>query len=178
MQEIVPKLCDFHNDDIFRDDIKNVFFNCITLSLRALYPKMNSHDFDTFRVPIDQTWRQTVLKLRTIVDMEIRKHFIGRGQSSALNLFSDKFIQMAAIVVYIVKRYIKYYSHMDVNWAYINICRLTGIRNCKQLPLSRRRRPANVYESITWRKSSNWLTSRKRNLMSYGKPISIIAICI
>ncbi|XP_032588976.1 serine/threonine-protein kinase ATM isoform X2 [Drosophila mojavensis] len=102
MQEIVPKLCDFHNDDIFRDDIKNVFFNCITLSLRALYPKMNSHDFDTFRVPIDQTWRQTVLKLRTIVDMEIRKHFIGRGQSSALNLFSDKFIQMAAIVVYIV----------------------------------------------------------------------------
>lgn len=116
---------------------------------------MNSHDFDTFRVPVDQTWQQTMLKLRTIVDMEIRKHCIGRGQSSVLNLFSDKFIQMAAVVVYIVKRYIKYYSHIDVHYVYINICRLTGIQNWEVLVEKRRRRPANVYESISWRKSSN-----------------------
>lgn len=105
----MPKLCDFHNDDSFRDDTKRIFFECVILSLQTLYPKLNQHDFGTFQVPLNEDWPQTMQQLRTIVNMEIRKNCMGRGKSSVLNTdkFSEKFIQMAALVVFIVRRTLK-----------------------------------------------------------------------
>ncbi|KRF80861.1 serine/threonine-protein kinase ATM [Drosophila virilis] len=109
MQEIMPKLCDFHNDDSFRDDTKRIFFECVILSLQTLYPKLKQHDFGTFQVPLNEDWPQTMQQLRTIVNMEIRKNCMGRGKESVLNSdkFSDTFIRMAALVVFIVQWHIE-----------------------------------------------------------------------
>ncbi|XP_034478294.1 serine/threonine-protein kinase ATM-like [Drosophila innubila] len=105
MQEILPKLCDFHNDDTFRDDTKNILFECVILSLHALYPKLNSQDFNTFQVPIHQSWPQTMQKLKTIIDMEIRKNSVGRSKLTQLigDKFSEKFLKMSALIMYIVR---------------------------------------------------------------------------
>lgn len=157
MQEILPRLCDFHNDDIFRDDTKIIFFDSIRLSLQTIYPKLKNHDFSTFRVPIDKDWQQTMLKLRTIVNMEIRKNFIGRSKaSSVLNTdkFSDKFIKMAAIVVYIVNKIVKNFTLLYVYYIYKTLCRFNGMWNCKVLRAEIRRRLANVHDTISLRMSS------------------------
>ncbi|KAH8396072.1 hypothetical protein KR222_002674 [Zaprionus bogoriensis] len=104
MQEILPRLCDFHNDDTFRDDTKNLFFESVLLSLHALYPKLRSHDFNTFQVPIHESWAQTLQKLKTIIHMEIRRNSTGRSKSAQLSSdkFSEHFLKMSALILYIV----------------------------------------------------------------------------
>lgn len=104
MQEILPKLCDFHNDDTFRDDTKNILFECVILSLHALYPKLNCQDFNTFQVPTHSSWPQTMKKLKTIVDMEIRKISVGRNKLTQLigDKLSENFLKMSALIMYIV----------------------------------------------------------------------------
>ncbi|KAH8244044.1 hypothetical protein KR032_012478 [Drosophila birchii] len=104
MQEILPKLCEFHNEDVFRDDTRNLFFQCIMQSLRLLYPKLDMGDFNTLGVPVHETWSQTLMRLKTIVNMEIRKNSLVRYKTAQLNndKFSDTFIKMSALVMYIV----------------------------------------------------------------------------
>ncbi|KAH8386431.1 hypothetical protein KR093_000425 [Drosophila rubida] len=103
MQQILPKFCDFHNSDTFRDDSKQVFFECVSLSLHALYPKLNAQDFNTFQVSIDESWPQTLQKLKTIVSMEIRKNSFGRSKLTPLSdRFNANFIKMSALIMYIV----------------------------------------------------------------------------
>ncbi|KAH8264195.1 hypothetical protein KR038_004388 [Drosophila bunnanda] len=104
MQEILPKLCEFHNEDVFRDDTRNLFFQCVILSLRSLYPKLNMGDFNTLGVPVHETWSQTLMRLKTIVNMEIRKNSLPRYKTAQLSndKFSESFIKMSALVMYIV----------------------------------------------------------------------------
>ncbi|KAM8719535.1 hypothetical protein ACLKA7_005726 [Drosophila subpalustris] len=105
MQEILPKLCDFYNDDTFREDTKNLLFECVSLSLRVMYPNLNSLDFGTFQVAMHASWPQTMQKLKTIIDMEIRKNSGGRNKFTQLLIsdkFSENFIQMSALIMYIV----------------------------------------------------------------------------
>ncbi|BFF89361.1 serine/threonine-protein kinase ATM [Drosophila madeirensis] len=104
MQEILPKLCEFHNEDVFRDDTRNIFFKCVIQSLHSLYPKLSVCDFNTFGVPLIEKWPQTLLRLKTIVDMEIRKNSLVRYKSAQLSndKFSEPFIKMSALVMYIV----------------------------------------------------------------------------
>ncbi|XP_041674601.1 serine/threonine-protein kinase ATM [Drosophila eugracilis] len=103
-QEILPKLCEFHDEDVFRDDTRNLFFQCITMSLQSLYPKLNMCDFNTFGVPVDKKWSQTLLRLKTIVNVEIRKNLLARYKTAQLSnyKFSEAFIKMSALVMYIV----------------------------------------------------------------------------
>lgn len=112
MQEILPKLCDFHNDDTFRDDTKNIFFESVLLSLHTLYPKLHSNDFSTFQVPMHESWAQTMQKLRTITQMEIRNNSTGRNKVSQLSSdkFPENFIKMSALILYIVSATVAHYS--------------------------------------------------------------------
>ncbi|XP_052835760.1 LOW QUALITY PROTEIN: serine/threonine-protein kinase ATM [Drosophila gunungcola] len=104
MQEILPKLCDFHEEDVFRDDTRNLFFQCITKSLHSLYPKLDKCDFNTLGVPLHEKWPQTLLRLKSIVNVEIRKNSLARYKTSQLSndKFSEPFIKMSALVIYIV----------------------------------------------------------------------------
>lgn len=105
MQEILPNLCEFHNDDTFRDDTKNVLFESILLSLHTLYPKLYANDFTSFQVPIHESWPKTMQKLRTITQMEIRRNSTGRNKVAQLSSdkFSHNFIKMTALIWYIVR---------------------------------------------------------------------------
>ncbi|ALC48364.1 tefu [Drosophila busckii] len=104
MQEIMPKLCEFHNDDVFRDDTKTIFFDCIIQSLHALYPKLHNGDFDTFHVALNESWPQTMQKLKSIIHMEIRRNSMVRCKTSQLlsDKFSEEFIKMSSLVMYIL----------------------------------------------------------------------------
>ncbi|XP_022209922.2 serine/threonine-protein kinase ATM [Drosophila obscura] len=104
MQEILPKLCEFHNEDAFRDDTRNIFFQCVIQSLHSLYPKLSVCDFNTFGVPLNEKWPQTMLRLKTIVDVEIRKNSLVRYKTAQLSndKFSEPFIKMSALVMFIV----------------------------------------------------------------------------
>ncbi|XP_020814150.1 serine/threonine-protein kinase ATM [Drosophila serrata] len=104
MQEILPKLCEFHNEDVFRDDTRNLFFQSVIHSLRSLYPKLVMGDFYTLGVPVHETWHQTLMRLKTIVNMEIRKNSLPRYKTAQLSndKFSEAFIKMSALVIYIV----------------------------------------------------------------------------
>lgn len=106
MQQILPKLCEFHNEDVFRDDTRNLFFQCIIQSLRSLYPNLDTGDFNTLGVPLHETWSQTLLRLKTIVNMEIRKNCLPRFKTAQLSndKFSEAFIKMSALVMYIVSK--------------------------------------------------------------------------
>ncbi|XP_016998813.2 serine/threonine-protein kinase ATM isoform X1 [Drosophila takahashii] len=103
-QDILPKLCEFHDEDVFRDDTRNLFFQCVTKSLHSLYPKLDLCDFNTLGVPIQEKWPQTLLRLKTIVNVEIRKNSLARYKSAQLSndKFSEPFIKMSALVMYIV----------------------------------------------------------------------------
>ncbi|XP_062138082.1 serine/threonine-protein kinase ATM [Drosophila sulfurigaster albostrigata] len=108
MQEILPKFCEYHNNDTFRDDSKHIFFECVALSLHALYPKLNTLDFNTFQVAIHESWPQTMQKLKTIIGMEIRKNSLGRGKLTPLSdRFNANFIKMSALVMYILHWHIE-----------------------------------------------------------------------
>ncbi|XP_043070286.1 serine/threonine-protein kinase ATM [Drosophila grimshawi] len=117
MQNIIPKLCDFYNEDKFCDDTKKLFFECVILSLQALYPKLKSNDFSTFQVPIRDDWPQSMQKLHTIIKMEIRKHTMGRNKPSVLN--TDKFplifIKLSALVTYIVLWHVEPNQNKDAD---------------------------------------------------------------
>uniref|UniRef100_A0A6P4EBP2 Serine/threonine-protein kinase ATM n=1 Tax=Drosophila rhopaloa TaxID=1041015 RepID=A0A6P4EBP2_DRORH len=104
MQEILPKLCEFHEEDVFRDDTRNLFFQCITKSLHSLYPKLDMCDFNTLGVPLHEKWTQCLLRLKTMVNVEIRKNSLARYKTSQLSndKFSEPFIKMSALVMYIV----------------------------------------------------------------------------
>ncbi|XP_017035887.1 serine/threonine-protein kinase ATM [Drosophila kikkawai] len=104
MQEILPKLCEFHNEDVFRDDTRNLFFQCVIQSLRSLYPKLDMGDFNTLGVPVHESWPQTLLRLKTIVNMEIRKNSLPRYKTAQLSndKFSETFIKMSALVMFSV----------------------------------------------------------------------------
>jgi len=103
-QEILPKLCEFHDEDVFRDDTRNLFFQCVTKSLHSLYPKLDMCDFNTLGVPIQEKWPQTLVRLKTIVNVEIRKNSLARYKTAQLSndKFSEPFIKMSALVMYIV----------------------------------------------------------------------------
>ncbi|XP_039495619.1 serine/threonine-protein kinase ATM [Drosophila santomea] len=104
MQEILPKLCEYHEEDAFRDDTRNLFFQCVSKSLHSMYLKMDKSDFNTLGVPVHEKWPQTLLRLKTIVNVEIRKNSWARCKNAQLsnNKFSDPFIKMSALVMYIV----------------------------------------------------------------------------
>ncbi|XP_026850238.1 serine/threonine-protein kinase ATM [Drosophila persimilis] len=104
MQDILPKLCEYHNEDVFRDDTRKIFFQCVINSLHSLYPKLSVCDFNTFGVPLNEKWPQTMLRLKTIVDMEIRKNSLVRYKTAKLSndKFCESFIKMSALVMYIV----------------------------------------------------------------------------
>ncbi|EDX12862.1 GD20371 [Drosophila simulans] len=104
MQEILPKLCEYHDEDAFRDDTRNLFFQCVSKSLHSMYLKMDMCDFNTLGVPVHEKWQQTLLRLKTIVNVEIRKNSWARCKNAQLsnNKFSDPFIKMSALVMYIV----------------------------------------------------------------------------
>ncbi|KAH8295345.1 hypothetical protein KR018_010145 [Drosophila ironensis] len=104
MQDILPKLCEFHNEDIYRDETRNLFFLCVVESLQLIYSKLDQCDFNTLDVPLQQSWPQTLMRLKTIVHMEIRKNSLVRYKTSQLSndKFSEPFIRMSALVMYIV----------------------------------------------------------------------------
>ncbi|XP_023036036.1 serine/threonine-protein kinase ATM [Drosophila willistoni] len=104
IQEILPKLCEFHNDDVFRDDTRNIFFKSVIHSLNSMYPKLNLCDFTTFQVPINENWAQTMCKLKSIVYMEIKANSLQRYKTAQLNndKFSESFIKMSAMIMFIV----------------------------------------------------------------------------
>lgn len=106
MQEILPKLCEYHDEDAFRDDTRNLFFQCVSKSLHSMYLKMDMCDFNTLGVPVHEKWPQTLLRLKTIVNVEIRKNSWARCKNALLsnNKFSDPFIKMSALAMYIVRR--------------------------------------------------------------------------
>lgn len=150
IQEILPKLCDFHNDDTFRDDTKNVLFESILLSLHTLYPKLQSNNFTSFQVPIHESWPQTMQKLRTITQMEIRKNSTGRNKVAQLSSdkFSQNFIKMTALIWYIVRTKCSRLCHICTIQASIS-CRCCGIWS--RITPTPRRHPANVPGSTNWR---------------------------
>lgn len=152
MQEILPNLCEFHNDDTFRDDTKNVLFESILLSLHTLYPKLYSNDFTSFQVPIHESWPKTMQKLRTVTQMEIRKNSTGRNKVAQLSSdkFSHNFIKMTALIWYIVRS--KYRVDPATYVCTIQAstpCRCCGIWNRKNP--TPRRHPASVRGSTNWR---------------------------
>ncbi|XP_017057473.2 LOW QUALITY PROTEIN: serine/threonine-protein kinase ATM [Drosophila ficusphila] len=105
MQEILPKLCTFYDEDVFRDDTRNLFFECITVSLKSLYPNLNLCDFNTLGVPLHEKWAKTLLRLKTIVNMEIRKNSLARYKAHTQlcnDKFSEQFLKMSALTMYIV----------------------------------------------------------------------------
>ncbi|KAH8369440.1 hypothetical protein KR009_011024 [Drosophila setifemur] len=104
MQVILPKLCEFYDEDIYRDDTRNIFFQVVEKSLNSMYPALDKCDFNTFGVPIHEKWPQTLLRLKTLVVVEIRKNSLARFKNSQLNndKFSEPFIKMSAMVMYIV----------------------------------------------------------------------------
>ncbi|KAH8280952.1 hypothetical protein KR054_005673 [Drosophila jambulina] len=117
MQEILPKFCEFHNEDVFRDDNRNLFFQCVIQSLRSLYPKLDMGDFNTLGVPVHETWAQTLMRLKTIVNMEIRKNSLPRYKTAQLSndKFSENFIKMSALVMYIVLWHLEEARKVDEN---------------------------------------------------------------
>ncbi|XP_030382015.1 serine/threonine-protein kinase ATM [Scaptodrosophila lebanonensis] len=104
MQDILPMLCELYHKDSYRDDTKNMFFQSVALSLRVFYPKLSAGDFNTFNIAVNESWPKTMLKLRTIIDMEIRSNSLPRYKSSQLSndRFSEDFFKMSALVIYIL----------------------------------------------------------------------------
>lgn len=104
MQDVLPKLCEFHNEDVYRDDTRNIFFQCIIQSLKSLYPKLDQCDFNTFGVVLRENWPKTIMRLKTIVNMEITKHSLVRYKTFLLSneKFSQPFLRMSALIMYLV----------------------------------------------------------------------------
>ncbi|KAH8268288.1 hypothetical protein KR026_004200 [Drosophila bipectinata] len=104
MQDILPKLCEFHNEDVYRDDTRNIFFQCVIQSLQSMYPKLDQCDFNTFGVVVQESWPKTLMRLKTIVNMEISKNSLVRYKTFQLSndKFSQIFLKMSALIMYIV----------------------------------------------------------------------------
>ncbi|EDV35318.2 LOW QUALITY PROTEIN: uncharacterized protein Dana_GF11791 [Drosophila ananassae] len=104
MQDVLPKLCEFHNEDVYRDDTRNIFFQCVIQSLKSMYPKLDQCDFNTFGVLLQENWPKTIMRLKTIVNMEISKNSLVRYKTFQLSndKFSQPFLQMSALIMYIV----------------------------------------------------------------------------
>lgn len=75
------------------------------LSINALFPYLQQGDINTLNLALIKTWKNTMKKLRTIIEVEINERTNNRRYNilqDSSNDEMDVFIQLAARVIFIV----------------------------------------------------------------------------
>ncbi|XP_011193336.2 serine/threonine-protein kinase ATM [Zeugodacus cucurbitae] len=103
IQDTLPVLCDMYNLQL-KPEIKEIFFSSIYLSIHAIYPNINNGCFKTMKIKIKDSWKKTLNKLKSVVELEIRerKTTIQRSIQSGREKYLESFIDMASVIVYVI----------------------------------------------------------------------------
>ncbi|XP_055910182.1 serine/threonine-protein kinase ATM [Eupeodes corollae] len=104
IQEVLPTLCEYYNSQM-RIETKTFFFLGVYSSLKAIYPNLNSGDYNPIGVALNENWMRTVVrKLNAIVEVESKEQSIQLQRSS--NYKTDElfkvFLKTSAMIVYLM----------------------------------------------------------------------------
>lgn len=82
-----------------------MIFESVLVSINALFPQLHKGKLDTANISLSIDWMNTMRKLRSIIEIEIKDRSLNRRHRLLQESFNDEkdiFIQLGARVVYIV----------------------------------------------------------------------------